>query len=521
MGLLDFVKSEVRQMAIARPDQFKRLIIYKHPDETIAKWAQLTVDSDEGALFFKDGRVHGILGAGRHTLDAATYPFLTGLVDKYAGGDVFKSEVFFIRTQPLRNDPVKFGAKVDDLIDPGTEMPCTPRMFGEIVVRVMDPVKFLMFVGQAAQAHDNNQILEYISKRMGAASKNAIVDVLNVEMTSVLEIGRYRSKIEERLKAGVPDLDEIGILVTELIDFSCTIPPDQREELMEVWKETKVMLRKKKAQIEARKMDIGVDVMERQQYVGMAHDPAYMAHAQAQALMDAGKGMAQGGGGGAGVANLGAQMAVGVGMAGMFQQGMAQPAYAPPQYQRVQAPPGGAVQCGSCGAQNAGGKFCSGCGQPLAPPAPPQPQGGFCSNCGQQVAGKFCANCGTPMAPGGPPQGGSPQGAPPQGAPPQGAPPQGAPPQGGYPQAAPPQGYPPQPQAGYPQAPPQPQPGYPQAPAQPGYPQAPAQPGYPQAPPQPQPGYPQAPPQGGQYAPPGSGQGGQHGPQGGQGGQGG
>ena len=46
MGIMDFVKGGVREMMIARPDQFKPLIVYKHPDQNIPFWSQLTVDSD-------------------------------------------------------------------------------------------------------------------------------------------------------------------------------------------------------------------------------------------------------------------------------------------------------------------------------------------------------------------------------------------------------------------------------------------------------------------------------------------
>lgn len=469
MGLLDFVKSEVRQMAIARPDQYKNLIIYKHPDETIAKWAQLTVDSDEGAVFFKEGRVHGILGAGRHTLDAATYPFLTGLVDKYGGGDIFKSEIFFVRTQPIRNDPVKFGGKVS-MTDPTTKMPCQPMIHGEFVVRVMDPVKFIIgLTGQAGQALDNDTILQYVSKSFRSGVRQALARILHEQQTSIIEYDMVRDEIEKGFQTSVPDLDEIGLQVTELVDFVVKLSDNDRQRIEKIWEKIKVAILEKKAELEMRKMEIEVDLQERQAYVNMAQNPAYMQHAQAEAMMKAGEGMAKGGGGGAGVAQMGAQMAMGVGMAGMFQQGFAQPA---PQYQRVQPQGGGGqVQCTSCGGMNPGGKFCANCGKPLAPP---QPQGGFCNNCGNGLApgAKFCANCGA--------QQGAPAGPPPGAGPPQ---------QGGYPQA--PQGGPP-PQAGYPQAP---QGGHPQAPQ--GYPPAP-QGGPPQG------GPPQGgPPQGGQYAQPG------------------
>ncbi|MEM9692324.1 MAG: SPFH domain-containing protein [Myxococcota bacterium] len=493
-------------MAIARPDQMKNLIIYKHPDETIAKWAQLTVDSDEGAVFFKDGKAEGILGAGRHTLDAATYPFLTGLVDKFAGGDVFKSEVYFIRTQPLRNDPIKYGGRLDDIIDPELEMSCNLRMFGEVIIRVMDPMKFILYVGQAAQAHDNNEIVRFVSKKVFLAAERALTDVLNQEMASFLQIGRYRGKIEERLQAQIPDLDEIGVQVTDVMDFSVTIPPDQKEELTKLQK----VYASKKAELKARKMEIGVDVAERQAYVDMAQNPAYMNYAQAEALMGAGEGMAKGGDS-TGMASMGAQMAVGMGMGGMFHQG-----FAAPQYQRV--PQGQVITCSNCGFQNQGGKFCANCGTPLAPPMQQQPHPGMYQQPphGYPQQGFPPQQQGFPQQ-GYPPQQGFPQqGHPQQGYPPQqhGYPPQGQPPQQqGHPQ----QGYPPQQQGYPPQGQPQqgghpggpaPQPGYP--PAQQGGPPpggAPPQGGYPPAPQGGPGGYPPAPggsnPQGGGGGTPG------------------
>src|ERR1043165_8600069 len=68
MGVMDFVKNGVREMMIARPDHFKHLIVYKHPDQNFPFWSQLTVDSDECCVFFKDGKVVGVLLPGRHPL---------------------------------------------------------------------------------------------------------------------------------------------------------------------------------------------------------------------------------------------------------------------------------------------------------------------------------------------------------------------------------------------------------------------------------------------------------------------
>ena len=57
MGIRDFLKRGVGEMMVARPDEAKNHIIYKHPDQTIPMKSQLTIDSDEVGLFFRDGNV--------------------------------------------------------------------------------------------------------------------------------------------------------------------------------------------------------------------------------------------------------------------------------------------------------------------------------------------------------------------------------------------------------------------------------------------------------------------------------
>jgi len=50
--------------------------------------------------------------------------------------------------------------------------------------------------------------------------------------------------------------------------------------------------------------------------------------------------------------------------------------------------------CATCGQESGGGKFCQGCGHPLAAAESARK---FCGNCGTALTGaKFCVECGTP-----------------------------------------------------------------------------------------------------------------------------
>lgn len=500
MGIIDFVKQGVGEMCIARPDQMKNLLVYKHPDETIPWKAFLTVAADEVALFFKDGRVHGMVQPGRVNLDSNNIPFLSNLIDRFTGGNVLKSWVFFVTVKPIYDVPV--GGALGMMEDPLLGEAIEPRFFGKIALQIVDPSRFLLnYLGTRATTAEEQ--VAWIRGLFMNSVKVVVGQVCIEQQKSMLQIMGLQNAIKQAFMQNVPDLNNIGVRVVDVGEFSINLSEEDKQTLKEAQAEIgeakraarKAQIGIQQAQAEAaqREFKLQQDFQMRAQYANLAgQNPGYMMAAQADAVRGAGDGMAKGGAN-VGVAGLGAQMAVGVGMAGMFQQGF-QP---PPPAQRVQAAPGASVACAKCGFAGSGGKFCANCGNPLAPPAP---QPAFCANCGQPVQGKFCANCGTPM-PSGP--GGAAPGAPAPGA--AGAPqapmagPAGTPgaAPGGYAQA--PAGYPAQGAAqGYAQAPA----GYP--PQGQGYPQAPQQ-GYPQAPPGAAPGYPGGVPGQG-YPPAGGGQ---------------
>ena len=55
----NFIKAGVQEMMLARPEQAAGQVIYKHPDRTVPKFAQLTVRADEACCFFRDGESSG------------------------------------------------------------------------------------------------------------------------------------------------------------------------------------------------------------------------------------------------------------------------------------------------------------------------------------------------------------------------------------------------------------------------------------------------------------------------------
>jgi membrane protease subunit (stomatin/prohibitin family) len=395
MGVFDFVRHGVQEMMIARPDQLKGLIVYKHPDQNVPMYSQLTVDSDECAVFFKDGRVVGVLPPGRVTLQSQNIPFLNSLVTSFTGGNVFIAEIFFVKTAPVRSVP--FGGPIGDMLDPLTGEQVQPRIFGEMSVVVVDPVKFVVsYSGQAATG-DNDFVLNWIKGLFMNGVKTTLGELCENEGKSLLQAVSLTSKLAAAFVAHAPDLNDIGVRILQVGAFNLNFNEEDRQRLVAANAEIA------KAQRQVRVKQIGVagaaaDAQARQfeldqqfgqdaRYVKELAG-SYQGYAAAQAVMGAGKGMAEHGVGG-GIAGLGAQVAVGMNVGNMMASGLTAPAAAPaaPTF----SPGGTQVTCGKCGAKQPGGKFCADCGTALIA------QKKFCSNCGGEVVAgaKFCPNCGT------------------------------------------------------------------------------------------------------------------------------
>ncbi len=410
MGVFDFVKSGVQEMMIARPDQQKQLIVYKHPDQNVPMYSQLTVDSDECAVFFKDGRVVGVLPPGRHTLQSQNIPFLNGLITSYTGGNVFIAEIFFVKTAPVRSVP--FGGPIGEMLDPLTGEQVCPRIFGEMSVVVTDPVRFVVgYVGQAA-AGDNDAVLNWIKGLFMNGVKTTLGELCENEGKSLINAVSLTTKLAAAFVAHAPDLNDIGIRILQVGTFNLNFSEEERQRLVEANKEIAQAqrdVRKKQIAVAGAAADAQARQFELDQKFGQdaryVKDLAgnYSNYAAGQAMMGAGAGMAAHGVGD-GIAGMGAQMAVGVGMgnamAGAYQ---GQPQFTPqgagagvaPQAAPSFSPGGTQVTCGKCNTKQPGGKFCAECGNTLVSLKK------FCTGCGQEIgaSAKFCANCGTSAVP--------------------------------------------------------------------------------------------------------------------------
>jgi membrane protease subunit (stomatin/prohibitin family) len=347
---------EIRREFIARPDQAKGQMLYKWPDTNIRKMTQLTVEQDELAVFFRDGRVQGTVSPGRSTLDSSEIPFLGMLVDAASGGNLFKTEIYFISTREFPSLP--FGGMIDNVVDPETTLAIGLRVFGEYSLKAVEPQSLILNLVGTRNIQTNDQITDWMREQLLKVLRTDVVTHVVSQNWPILGIAAHTEEIEQETLQKVQSyVASYGLQIVRLGNFTISIKEEDEETLKRYRKDA--------------------------QYSRLAG--GFQQYSVGEALQGVGEGAAEGGG-----AGNPAVLGIGLGLGGMVT-GAGQTVAAGGQVQ---------VRCGKCGTLNSeNAKFCSNCGQTLAPAPAPAGAVVACPSCGTQNAAtaKFCANCGTSL----------------------------------------------------------------------------------------------------------------------------
>lgn len=331
--------------------------------------SQLIVRENQSAVFFRDGQALDVFGPGRHTLETANLPIISGWLSKLTGGgNIFSAEVYFVN-RSVQTD-MKWGTPNPiDMQDPDLGW-VQIRAFGTMNVAIEDPQLFINTIvgtqGGYNAATLNKMLKSSVSNRLG--------DLFATNFKSYATIRRNQDELAAAMKVKVKDdFGKYGIVLRDFFISDISVP----EEIQAAFRQ--------RATLGA----LGVNYQQKQAADAMRDMANNQGTGGAGMSMGMGLMMPQ---------MMMANMMNGGMQGGMMQGGMQPPVQSGMMQQPVPqpVPQVAMIACTQCHNQvPEGTKFCPQCGGKIVPPAPAGTVA--CPNCGKAVpeGTKFCPECGT------------------------------------------------------------------------------------------------------------------------------
>ena len=118
------------------------MIAYHFPEQNLTAYSQLIVNESQEAVFFKNGEMVKIFGAGRHTLDSRNLPLVADLNSMPFGGEnPFTAEVWFVSKIDFKS--IGFATDMFRYHDPDYRTMIPLVCSGRYGVRIVDSAKFI------------------------------------------------------------------------------------------------------------------------------------------------------------------------------------------------------------------------------------------------------------------------------------------------------------------------------------------------------------------------------------------